>query len=80
MGRGRRRLVGLRLFSGILTRRIMQSHGNIFNASIWKCTMENCGLGHRLLGDTGPAGVGYCTRPDEFEFIICNLTDRKSVV
>lgn len=52
----------------------MQSYGNIFNASIWKCAMENCRLGHRLLGDTGPAGVGYCKRSDEFEFTISNPT------
>ena len=52
----------------------MQSYDNIFKASIWKCTMEICKLDHRLLGDTGPAGVGYCTRPDEFEFTISNPT------
>lgn len=36
--------------------------------------MENCRLDHRLLGDAGPAGVGYCTMPDEFEFTVSNPT------
>jgi hypothetical protein len=52
---------------------IMQSTV-IYSTRRYGNVLENCRLDHRLLGDTGPAGAGYCTRPDEFEFTISNPT------